>query len=248
MTRPGRLAGWRQEPRDRMYQDAFLADIARHWQPTTAGQRWLAVRAAAVHLFVRMFDGPPSLAPAAAAGVLAALGTALLPAASAPANPDYALGPPTWAYLLITLGLIGLSMETWRSPRQIRPGRYALVVALPLGLGAWFVGVRLHVATSADQALRIGVPALGVGVIVVALCAAGGRFNAQRLALRLTAVACTVVAAGQLDWAWVYGGSGYGLLALACGCSGSGALLNAVGFARARLGPAPAQQPLPASV
>ncbi len=241
--RPGGLSGWRQDPEDRLRQEAFLADIAVHWHPVTARERRLATRARAVHLFARLFDGPPSLAPAAAAGNLAALGTVLLPAASAPTNPEYTLGPPTWAYLLITLGLIGLSLETARSPRQIRPGRYAVLVALPLGLGAGFVGLMLHVATPADQALRIGVPAFGLGVIVVAVCAAGRRFTAQRLALRLTSAAFAVTAAGQLDWAWMYGDSGYGLLAVACACSAGGAMLNALGFARAQLGPACQGQP-----
>jgi hypothetical protein len=190
-----------------------------------------------VHQFARLFDGPPSLAPAAAAGVLAALGTALLPAASAPSNPDYTLGPPTWAYLLITAGLIGLSLETARSPRQIQPRRYALMVALPLGLGAAFIGLMLHVATPADEALRFGVPTLGLGVVAVAAAAASGRCAALRLALRVTAVGCTVTAVGQLDWAWVYGGSGYALLAVACACSAGGAMLNAIGFARAQLDP-----------
>jgi hypothetical protein len=109
MTNSGRLSGWRQDPRARMHQDAFLAEIAVNWRPSTRRERLQATHAMAVHLFARLFDGPPSLAPAAAAGVLAALGTALLPAASVPSNPDYTLGPPTWAYLLITAGLIGLS-------------------------------------------------------------------------------------------------------------------------------------------
>ena len=241
VTRPARFAGWRQDPADRLRQDAFLADIDAHWQPAGLRERRLAVRAAAVHLAARLFDGPPSLAPAAAAGVLAALGTVLLPAASAPTNPEYTLGPPTWAYLLITIGLIGLSLETARSPRRIHPGRYALLVALPLGLGAAFVGLLLHVATPADQALRVGVPAFGLGVVVVAVCAAGRRFTAQRLALRITSVAFALTAAGQLDWAWVYGSSGYELLAVACACSAGGAVLNALGFARAQLGPDAAQ-------
>jgi len=132
--------------------------------------------------------------------VLAALGTVLLPAAAAPVDPDYTLGPPTWAYLLITVGLIGLSWETLRSPRRIQPQRYALVVALPIGLGAGFIALMLHVATPADQALRVGVPALGLGVVLVAACSAGGRLTGQRLALRVTAVGCAVTAAGQLDW------------------------------------------------
>jgi hypothetical protein len=237
MTPSGRLSGWRQDPRDRMHQDAFLAEIAVNWRPSTRRERLQAAHAMAVHLFARLFDGPPSLAPAAAAGVLAALGTALLPAASVPSNPDYTLGPPTWAYLLITAGLIGLSLETARSPRQIRPIRYALMVALPLGLGAAVIGFMLHVATPADQALRIGLPALGLGVIAVAAAAASGRFTVQRLALRVTSAACTVTALGQLDWAWVYAGSGYGLLAVACAFSAGGAMLNAIGFARARLDP-----------
>jgi hypothetical protein len=238
MTKPARLSGWRQDPLDRRHQDAFLADIALNWQPTTPRERRLAVRSMAVHLFARLFDGPPSLAPAAAAGVLAALGTVLLPAAAAPVDPDYALGPPTWAYLLITVGLIGLSWETLRSPRRIQPQRYTLIVALPIGLGAGFIALMLHVATPADQALRVGVPALGLGVILVAACSAGARFTGQRLALRVTAVGCAVTAAGQLDWAWMYAGSGYGLLAVACACSGAGAMLNAVGFARVQLTPA----------
>jgi hypothetical protein len=139
---------------------------------------------------------------------------------------------------LITVGLIGLSWETLRSPRRIQPRRYALVVSLPIGLGAAFIALMLHVATPADQALRVGVPALGIGVVLVAACSASGRFTGQRFALRVTAVGCAVTAAGQLNWAWTYAGSGYGLLAVACACSGGGAMLNAVGFARAQLTPA----------
>lgn len=226
-----------------MRQDAFLAEIAAHWRPAGPRERLLAVRAMAVHLFARLFDGPPSLAPAAAAGVLAAVGTVLLPVASAPTNPEYTLGPPTWAYLLITAGLVGLSVEAARSPRQIRPRRYALVAALPLGLGAGLVGLMLHVATPADQALRISVPAFGLGVIAVAGCAARRWFTAQRLALRLTAVAFAVTAAGQGDWAWTYGSAGYLLLSVACACSAGGAGLCALSFARAQLGPVTRRRP-----
>ncbi|MDX6255759.1 MAG: hypothetical protein QOJ11_2093 [Frankiales bacterium] len=243
MTRWARLSGWRQDPADRLRQEAFLADIARQWHPTSAQERREAVRARLVHLYSRVFDGPPSLAPAAAAGVLAALGTALLPAAAVPSNPEYTLGPPAWAYLLITLGLIGLSLETARSPRRIRPVRYTLVVALPLGLGAGCVALMLHVATAADQALRIGLPALGLGVVVVAAAAAARRFTAQRIAMRITAIGCALTALGQLDWAWVYAGSGYLLLAVACACSAGGALLSGLGFGRAQLGPP--QPPVP---
>lgn len=244
MTRLTRLSGWRQAPDDRLRQEAFLRDIARQWQPATPEEHRLAVRAGLVHLFSRLFDGPPSLAPAAAAGFLAALGTALLPAAATPSNPEYTLGPPGWAYLLITLGLIGLSLETARSPRRIRPGRYTLVVALPLGLGAGSVALMLHVATAADEALRIGLPALGIGVVVVAAAAAGRKAAAQRLAMKLTALGCALTGVGQLDWAWIYAGSGYGLLAVACACSACGAMLTGLGFGRAQLGPA--QPPMPA--
>ena len=88
------------------------------------------MRAAVVHGFVRLFDGPPSLAPAAAAGALAALGAVLLPAAPAPNDPTYTLGPPAWAYLLIALGLVGLPFETAalaapHPPGPLRPDRRA---------------------------------------------------------------------------------------------------------------------------
>jgi hypothetical protein len=237
------LAGWRQEPVERVYQEAFLADIRRHWRPTTTTERRLARRAGFVHATVRLFDGPPSLAPAAGAGILAALGTALLPTAAQPNNPEYTLGPPTWAYLLITAGLIGLALETARSPRRIRPVPYALMAALPIGLGAGFIGLMLHVATPADQALRVGVPALGIGVVAVAVSSALQRFTVQRMALRLTSAGCALTALGQLDWAWMYGDSGYRLLAVACACSAGGALLNALSFARARLSDPGRHQP-----
>jgi hypothetical protein len=243
MTRWTSLSAWRQDSDDRLRQEAFLHDIARQWQPSTPEERRLATRAGLVHLLSRLFDGPPSLAPAAAAGVLAALGTALLPAAATPTNPEYALGPPVWAYLLITVGLIGLSLETARSPRRIRPGRYAVVVALPLGLGSGCVALMLHVATAADQALRIGLPALALGVVVVAVAAAGRRFTAQRIAMRLTALGCALTGLGQLDWAWIYAGSGYRVLALACACSAFGAMLSGLGFGRARVAPAPPRVP-----
>lgn len=239
----GGVTSWRQEQSERVRQDAFLADIARHWSPTTPRERRLARKAVVVHAMVRLFDGPPSLAPAAGAGALAALGTALLPTAAQPNNPDYTLGPPTWAYLLITLGLIGLAVETARSPRRIRPLPYTLLAALPIGLGAAFIGLMLHVATPADQALRVGVPALGAGVILVAVSSALRRFTVQRLALRLTAAGCALTALGQFDWAWMYGDSGYRLLAVACACSAGGALLNALGFARARLSDSAGHQP-----
>jgi hypothetical protein len=243
--RIGGLAGWRQQQDEQLFQQAFLADINRHWRPATAQERRLERRAAVVHSWVRLFDGPPSLAPAAGAGVLAALGVALLPAAAQPDNPDYTLGPPTWAYLLLTLGLIGLAIETARSPRRIRPVPYALTAALPISLGAGFIGLMLHVATPADQALRIGVPSLGIGVVAVAISSALQRYAVQRLALRLTAVACALTAIGQLDWAYMYADSGYHLLAVACACSAGGALLNAMSFARARLrGPASGQPPM----
>jgi hypothetical protein len=244
VSRPGRgVTGWRQEQADRVFQDAFLADIARHWLPSTAQERRLARRAGFVHAMVRLFDGPPSLAPAAGAGALAALGTALLPTAAQPNNPEYTLGPPTWAYLLITVGLIGLAIETARSPRRIRPVPYTLTAALPIGLGAAFIALMLHVATPADQALRIGVPALGIGVVLVAVTSALQRFTVQRIALRLTSAGCALTALGQFDWAWMYGDSGYRLLAVACGCSAGGALLNALSFARAQLGEPGSHQP-----
>jgi hypothetical protein len=61
----------------------------------------------------------------------------------------------------------------------------------------------------------------------------------QRFALRLTAGGCALIALGQLDWAWTYGGGGYRLLAVACACSAGGALLNGLSFARAELVRAP---------
>jgi hypothetical protein len=229
------LSAWRQHPDDRLRQDAFLADIAVHWHPVSALDRRLSARASAVHVFARLFDGPPSLAPAAASGVLAALGAVLLPAAPAPSDPTYTLGPPAWAYLLIALGLVGLAWETARSPRRIHPLRYALVAALPLAVGAVVVGLMLHIATPADEALRVGVPAFGVGMAVVAACAATHRMNALRIALRITAVAFAVTAIGQFDWAWMYGHGGYGLLAMASALTAAGAMFSAIGFARARL-------------
>lgn len=237
MRAPGRLQLWRQDAGDRLRQDAFLADIDEHWHASTASERSLAARASAVHLFARLFDGPPSMAPALGAAALAAVGTVLLPAAAMPSNPDYALGPPTWAYLLITLGLIGMGFETARSPRRIRPMPYILLVALPLALGTAFVGLMLHVATPADQVLQVGVPAFGLGVVLLAVFEATRWFTLQRITLRVTAVAFAVTAAGQFDWAWVYVDSGYVLLAVASACTAAGALLNAVGFARVRFRP-----------
>ena len=236
--RPGRgMTTWRQDPDDRLRQDAFLDEISRHWFPATPGERRLSLRASVVHGFVRLFDGPPSLAPAAAAGVLAAFGAVLLPVAPAPVDPTYKLGPPAWAYLLIALGLVGLSYETLRSPRRINPLRYGLLVALPLALGSVVVGLMLHVATPADQALQYGVPGFGLGLVVVFVCAATHQFRALHIALRVTAAAVAVTAAGQLDWAWMYGDSGYGLLAVASALTAAGALCSAIGFARAQLVP-----------
>jgi hypothetical protein len=237
VTQRHRLTGWRQTSDDRLRQDAFLADIAVHWLPVTPDERRLSRRSRAVHVFARLFDGPPSLAPAAAAGVLAALGAVLLPAAPAPVDPTYTLGPPAWAYVLIAFGLIGIAFETARSPRHIHPGRYLLTGALPLAVGTGIVGAMLHIATPADEALRYGVPAFGVGVVVVGLCAAARRFTAQRLALRITSVAFLVTAAGQSDWAWMYGDSGYRLLATASALTAAGAVLTAIGFARAQIVP-----------
>lgn len=237
------MSTWRQDPDDRLRQDAFLAEISRHWHPTSRDDRRLGLRACAVHGFVRFFDGPPSLAPAAAAGALAALGAVLLPAAPAPLDPTYQLGPPAWAYLLIAVGLVGLSFETLRSPRRIHPIRYGLFVALPLALGTLVVGMMLHVATPADRALQFGVPAFGIGVVVVAVCAAAQWFTAMRVMLRATAVAFAVTAAGQFDWAWMYADSGYRMLAVASAFTAAGALFAAIGFARAQLGPAYSSNP-----
>ena len=242
--RSGRgVVSWRQHPDDRLRQDAFLADIADHWRPTTPRERRLSVRASIVHGYVRLFGGPPSLAPAAVAGVLAALGAVLLPSAPAPVDPEYTLGPPAWAYLLIALGLIGLAFETLRSPRRIEPVRYAVLVALPMAAGTLVVGFMLHVATAADEALRFGVPAFGLGVGLVVLCAAARQFTALRLALRATSVAFAVTAVGQLDWAWMYGDSGYGLLAVASAFTAAGAVFTSVGFARAQLTPSYSSNP-----
>jgi hypothetical protein len=231
------MTAWRQHPDERLRQDAFLAEIARHWFPSSPRERLLSRRAAVVHSFARLFDGPPSLAPAAAAGALASLGAVLLPAAPAPHDPTYTLGPPAWAYLLIALGLVGLSFETLRSPRHIHPVRYSLIVALPLALGTLVVGFMLHVATAADEALQYGVPAFGLGVVVVVVCAATHQYPALRIALRVTAAAFVVTAIGQFDWAWMYGDSGYGLLAAASALTAAGAAFSAIGFARAQLVP-----------
>lgn len=236
MSKRSRLS-WRQPQEDQLRQEAFLADIATHWQPTTRREHSLQLRALAVHLFARLFDGPPSLAPGVLAGGLAALGTVLLPLAPAPTNPAYVLGPPSWAYLLVTVGLIGLSVETARSPRRIRPLRYALLVALPVAIGASVIGAMLHIATPADEALRIGVPGFGVSVIVLVICAARQRFSALRVVLRLSAVALAVTAVSQFAWAWTYGASGYAVLAIGSACVAGGAALNALGFARADLAP-----------
>jgi hypothetical protein len=242
-VRPGPGLTWRQHPDDRLRQDAFLADIATHWRPTTPAEHRLSVRASFVHGYVRLFGGPPSLAPAAVAGVLAALGAVLLPSAPAPINPEYTLGPPAWAYLLIALSLIGLAFETLRSPRHIQPRRYAVLVAAPMALGTLVVGFMLHVATPADEALRFGVPAFGLGVAVIVLCAATHRHGALRMALRATSVAFAVTAVGQFDWAWMYGDSGYGLLAVASAFTAAGAVFTSVGFARVQLEPAYSSNP-----
>lgn len=232
MTRWGAWRSWRQDPSERLIQDAFLSDIEAHWRPGSARERRLALVSAVVHQASRLFDGPPTMAPAFAAGAMAAVGTAMLPAAAVPSNPDYALGPPTWAYLLITVGLIGMAYETARSPHSIRPLTYALLVALPIGVGTAVVGVLLHVATPADRVLQFGVPAFGLGVILLAVFQATRRFTLQRVTLRVTAVAFALTAVGQFDWAWMYGDSGYVLLAVASACTAAGALFNAVGFAR----------------
>src|SRR4051794_18590512 len=231
------MTAWRQDPDERLRQDAFLAEIARHWFPTSRQERLLSRRAALFPPSARPLEGPPSGAPAAAAGALAALGAVLLPAAPAPNDPAYTLGPPAWAYLLIALGLVGLSFETLRSPRRIHPVRYGLLVALPLALGTLVVGLMLHVATAADEALQFGVPAFGLGVVVVVICAATQRYAALRITLRVTAAAFVVTAVGQFDWAWMYGDSGYGLLAAASALTAAGAVFSAVGFARAQLVP-----------
>jgi len=71
-----RLGRRRMMPGDRARHDAFLDEVEETWQ-TDHYTRPTRFRAFAAHCCTRLFDGPPSLAQVAVAGLAIASGTAI---------------------------------------------------------------------------------------------------------------------------------------------------------------------------
>ena len=92
----------RQDELERRAQDAFLAEIAENWQPSTARQRRLGWRSSLTHLRERVMGGGPTMAAVAIASVPTAIGSALLTVAPAAHSASYRAGSSEWASVLLT--------------------------------------------------------------------------------------------------------------------------------------------------
>ena len=227
----------RQSVEDKAQQDAFLADIAAHWKPQTFGQRVLHVQSLLVHVFLRLFTGGPTLAPAALAAIPTGIGTLILMLAARPVEQQLDPGPPAWDYLLLTAGFFGFAFEALRSPRQVRPWRLALFFGIPTAIGAGVNAATLTIVVLSDHLFRVGMVALTVAsaiIAVVPLLSGPARPGVLRVGMVIGGVGAAATVVGDAQWAWLEDLANHAVLGWGCAAAALGAALMATTFLQAR--------------
>lgn len=237
MTRMPRLASWRLPAADRLAQDSFLADLDTHWTPRSVGDHALELRSQLTHLLVRLFDGSPSLAPVALALPMSVLGMMLFAVTTPPVDPMFVPGPPGWAYLLMTAGLISMSVEAAISPRAIRARPFLFRAALPIAAGATVIAAELHIVDMRDEVLRAGLVAMALAVVAVGVTAGGRWPRRHRLLLRVAGLAFWASVGPNAGWAVTYANHGFAALAVAAALTALAAAMIGAGLSRARIEP-----------
>jgi hypothetical protein len=236
VSRLSRIAAWRQPGAERLAHEAFQADIRAKWAPSSAAERSLERRSRMTHLAVRLFSGGASMAPATIAAPVSVLGLTLFALTPVPADPMFVPGPPAWAYLLMTAGLVLLSAEAAISPRRVRPVAFLLRVSVPIAGSASVIAAQLNIVDARDEVLRVGL--VGIAVAVVAIPATASRWpEVHRAFVRLGAAAFFLAIGPNLGWAVTYAEHGYRSLAAAATLSALGAAMIALALARTRLEP-----------
>ena len=227
----------RQSAQDKAQQDAFLADIAAHWQPTTLRQRLLHRQSLFVHVVLRLFTGGPTLAPAALAAIPTGIGTLILMFAARPAETQFDPGPPAWDYLLLTAGFFGFAFEALRSPREVRPWRLALFYGVPIAIGGAVNAATLTMVVLSDQLFRVGMVVLTVSATIIAvlpLVASHARPGMLRVGMRIGGVGAAATVLGDAQWAWLEDVASHAVLGWGCAAAALGAALLATTFLQAR--------------
>jgi hypothetical protein len=227
----------RQSPDDKAQQDAFLADIAAHWQPQTLRQRVLHLQSLFVHIVVRLFTGGPTLAPAALAAIPTGIGTLILMFAARPAETQFDPGPPVWDYVLLTAGFFGFAFEALRSPREVRAWRLSLFFAVPTAIGAVVNAATMTMVVLSDQLYRVGMVVLALSATMIAvlpLVAQHARLRVLRVGMRIGGVGAAATVLGDAQWAWLEGVARHAVLGWGCAAAALGAALLATTFLQAR--------------
>ncbi len=234
-----RLASWRQHPDDRLAQDSFLNDVASQWKPQTAAERWLERQARAWHLVARLFDGRGTLAPVAVSLVPSVFAVVVLGLAGRPNRPEYAEVPSQLAYLLFTLGAIGLACEAVASPHAVRPVRWSLFAG-PFAIGSLLAAVSTGRDLVADRIMLAGfvVFAVGMFMLVALPVVRDRRLQARwlRVGMVVSGVGLLLTVAGDLYWTALFRADGDDVWALGTGLASIGAWLFGTALIRSRAG------------
>jgi drug/metabolite transporter (DMT)-like permease len=232
-----RLASWRQDPSERLAQNSFLDDIAKQWKPATAADRSLERRARLCHLLARLFDGSGTLAPVAISLVPTGVATGLLSLAGQPLSAQYADNPPALAYLLLTLGAIGLACESVVSPRSVRPLRWSISAA-PIAVGSVLAAVGVGKQFTADKIMVAGFIAVAAGMLVLTALPVvrDPRLQAGWLhaGMVISGMGLLATVAGDLCWTALFRADGDNVWALGTGLASVGAWLFGTALIRSR--------------
>jgi hypothetical protein len=226
-----RLASWRQDPHERLAQESFLEDIAQNWTPVTTVERRLEWRARASHLMARLFDGSGTLAP-----VVVSLIPSTLAVVVQPSRAEYATAPPPLAYLLFTIGAIGLACEAAASPHAVRPRRWSLFAA-PIALGSVIADLGTGRHLVADQMMVAGFGLLAVGMIVIAavpVVVSRRRSGLLRAGMVISGLGALLLVAGDLYWTQMLRADGENMLAVGTGLASVGCWLFGTALLRCR--------------
>jgi hypothetical protein len=227
----------RQNELERRAQDAFLAEIAENWQPSTAQQRRLGWRSSLTHLRERVLGGGPTMAAVAVASVPTAIGSILLTVAPAAHRVAYREPSTDWASVLLTLGLFGLIFEFFRSPRTVHLRRFSLLAGLPLAIGGIWGAATLHWHYDADRILASALVVVALGMAAIVFTNLLGRRPLRRvvhLALRVTATGCLLTACGDYPWGLMYLRDHDNAAAAGSFFAAAGALLIAIAIFRSQ--------------